>query len=133
MKTLILLGLENTHDSNILSLIFSGLANLARLGSWKTIQQTQLAMDLLDLQQEVPKDSQHAALSAIARLLAAPQHRQDLYEMLLTVHSTFRRNPTLDSDLKAQVASIYGHLGTIERNVSTPVLSVLIISPLSAE
>jgi hypothetical protein len=73
------------------------------------------------MSQEIPKDSQHAALNAIARLLAAPQHRQDLYEMLLAVHATFRRkSSTLDPDSKALVASIYGHLGTIERNVSCP-------------
>lgn len=119
VKHLILLGLESTHESHILSLIFQGLANLAKFGSWQSSQQTQLAIDLLDMSREIPKDSQHAALNAIARLLAAPQHRQDLYEMLLAVHATFRRKSTiLDPDSKALVAGIYGHLGTIERNVS---------------
>ena len=98
-------------------MIFQGLANLANFGSWHSSQQTQLAVDLLDMSQEIPKDSQHAALNAIARLLAAPQ--ADMYEMLLTVHSTFRRAGKLDPDSKALVAGIYGHLGTIERNVST--------------
>jgi hypothetical protein len=80
------------------------------------MQQTQLAIDLLDMSQEIPKDSQHAALNAIARLLAAPQHRMDGYELLTTVHSTFRKSSNLDPDSKALVAGIYGHLGTIERN-----------------
>lgn len=116
--------MEETHESHILSLIFQGLANLAKLGNWQKTQQSQLALDLLEMSQEIPKDSQHAALHAIARLLAAPQHRTDMYEMLLTVHARFRRGAKLDPDSKTLVACIYGHLGTIERNVSSHRMSV---------
>jgi hypothetical protein len=53
--------------------------------------------------------------------------------MLLNVHTTFRRTGKLDPDLKALIAGIYGHLGTVERNVSPPSsLHSLTPSPSSA-
>lgn len=116
IKDLILVGLERPQDSQTLSLIFQGLANLARFDAWGQSQQMQLAIDLLEMSQEIPRDSQHAALNAIARLLATPQG--DAYEMLGSVHTSFKRNSNLDPDLKALVSGIYGTLGTVERNVS---------------
>lgn len=118
VKELILVGLERPQEGQTLSLIFQGLANLARFDAWGKSQQTQLAIDLLEMSQEIPRDSQHAALNAIARLLATPQGDVDAYEMLGSVHSTFKRRQKLDPDLKALVSGIYGSLGTVERNVS---------------
>ena len=70
------------------------------------------------MSQEIPKDSQHAALHAIARLLSVPKDGLDVYNLLITVHATFGgRHAELEPDLKALVSGIYGHLGTVERNV----------------
>jgi hypothetical protein len=75
-------------------------------------------MDLLEMTQEIPRDSQHAALNAISRLLSVPQEGLDVYELLITVHATFGgKGGKLVADLKALVSGIYGHLGTVERNV----------------
>ena len=46
VKELILVGLERPQEGQTLSLIFQGLANLARFDSWAKSQQTQLAVDL---------------------------------------------------------------------------------------
>jgi hypothetical protein len=117
VKERILIGLDQPQEGHTLSLIFQGLANLAKFDTWQKAQQTQLAIDLLDMSQEIPRDSQHAALNAIARLLTVPQ-QDDAYDMLLNVHATFRKTGKLDPDLKSLIAGIYGHLGTVERNVS---------------
>jgi hypothetical protein len=119
VKELILSGLQRPNEGHTLSLIFQGLANLAKFGEWDTAQQSQLAMDLLEMSQEIPKDSQHAALNAISRLLSIPREGLDVYDLLIAVQTTFgNRSVKLDTDLKALVAGIYGHLGTVERNVS---------------
>lgn len=118
VKKLILSGLQHPEGTT-LALIFQGLANLAKFEGWGSAQQSQLAVDLLEMSQEIPKDSQHAALNAISRLLSVPTEGLDVYELLITVHATFGgRNANLDTDLKALVSGIYGHLGTVERNVS---------------
>ncbi len=120
IKELILAGLQRPNEGHTLSLIFQGLANLAKFESWGSAQQSELAIDLLEMSQEIPKDSQHAALNAIARLISVPQEGLDVYDLLITVHATFGgRNKKLDADLKALVSGIYGHLGTVERNVSS--------------
>jgi hypothetical protein len=119
VKELILSGLEKPKDGHLLSLIFQGLANLAKFEGWGSAQQSELANDLLEMSQEIPRDSQHAALNAISRLLAVPQEGLDVYNLLLAVHTAFGgRHTRLDADLKALVAGIYGHLGTVERDVS---------------
>jgi hypothetical protein len=119
VKDRILSGLQRPNEGHTLSLIFQGLANLAKFEGWGSVQQSELAMDLLAMTQEIPKDSQHAALNAISRLLSVPQEGLDVYELLISVHATFGGRVTkLDSDLKALVSGIYGHLGTVERNVS---------------
>jgi hypothetical protein len=123
VKQLILSGLHPTADSNAtLSLVFQGLANLAKFEGWGATQQSSLAMDLLEMTQEIPKDSQHAALNAISRLLSVPTEGLDVYDLLIRVHATFgggdRGGRKLDVDLKSLVSGIYGHLGTVERNVS---------------
>jgi hypothetical protein len=118
VKELILSGLQKTNEGHILSLIFQGLANLAKFEGWGSAQQSELAVDLLRMTQEIPKDSQFAALNAISRLLSVPQEGLDVYELLITVHATFGgRGAKLDPNLKALVSGIYGHLGTVERNV----------------
>ena len=123
MKELILSGLERPGEGHTLSLIFQGLANLAEFESWSSAQQSEIAVLLLEMSQEIPKDSQHAALNAIARLLSVPKEGLDVYDMLITVHATFGgRDTKLDADLKALVSGIYGHLGTVERNVCSPCL-----------
>jgi hypothetical protein len=120
VKELILSGLETPKDGHLLSLIFQGLANLAKFEGWGSAQQSELANDLLEMSQEIPRDSQHAALHAISRLLAVPQEGLDVYNLLLAVHTAFwGRHTRLDADLKALVAGIYGHLGTVERDVSS--------------
>lgn len=118
VKDLMLRGLERPQEGPTLSLILQGLANLSRFDTWGSAQQTQLALDLLEMSQEIPRDSQHAALNAISRLLAIPRS-DDAYDMLLNVHSTFKNSHNLDMDLKALISGIYGQLGTVERNVST--------------
>ena len=119
VKQLILSGLQRPNEGHTLSLIFQGLANLANVEGWASEQQFQLAVDLLELTQEIPKDSQYAALNAIARLLSVPKEGMDVYDLLITVHAIFGgRNTNMDPDLKALVSGIYGHLGTVERNVS---------------
>ncbi|EIW72381.1 hypothetical protein TREMEDRAFT_26582 [Tremella mesenterica DSM 1558] len=121
VKTLILSGLHRPHEGHVLSLTFQGLANLAKVEGWASDQQSNLAIELLELSQEIPKDSQHAALNAISRLLSVPQEGIDVYNLLVAVHATFGgRHAKLDSELKALAAGIYGHLGTVERN---PVIS----------
>lgn len=119
VKDLILSGLQRPNEGQTLSLIFQGLANLAKFEGWSAVQQSELAMDLLEMTSEVPKDSQHAALNAISRLLSVPTEGLDVYDLLISVHATFGgRGSKLDADLKALVSAIYGHLGTVERNVS---------------
>lgn len=123
VKQLILSGLNPSSDSNAtLSLVFQGLANLAKFEGWGATQQSNLAMDLLEMTQEIPKDSQHAALNAISRLLSVPTEGLDVYDLLIRVHATFgggdRSGKKMDVDLKSLVSGIYGHLGTVERNVS---------------
>ena len=121
VKTLILSGLQRPHEGgHVLSLTFQGLANLAKVEGWGSAQQSELAVDLLELSQEIPKDSQHAALNAISRLLSVPQEGLDVYQLLVAVHATFGagKQLKLDSEIKALAAGIYGHLGTVERNVS---------------
>ncbi|KAK4687661.1 hypothetical protein P7C73_g2454, partial [Tremellales sp. Uapishka_1] len=121
VKELILSGLQRPKEGHTLSLIFQGLANLAKFEGWGSVQQSELALDLLEMAQEIPKDSQHAALNAISRLLSVPQEGLDVYDILITVHATFGgRQLGLDEDSKALVSGIYGHLGTVERN---PVIS----------
>ncbi|CAD6575349.1 MAG: hypothetical protein TREMPRED_001360 [Tremellales sp. Tagirdzhanova-0007] len=121
VKELILSGLQRSSEGHTLSLIFQGLANLAQSEGWGSAQQSELAIDLLEMSQEIPKDSQHAALHAIARLLSVPKDGLDVYNLLITVHATFGgRHAELEPDLKALVSGIYGHLGTVERN---PVIS----------
>jgi len=123
IKELILSALNDPPtEANTLSLIFQGLANLAKFEGWGSAQQSSLVLGLLEMSQEIPKDSQHAALNAISRLLSVPQEGLDVYDILVTVHATFGgRSAKLDADLKALVSGIYGHLGTVERNVSIPV------------
>jgi hypothetical protein len=121
VKQLILSGLERPSDgASTLSLVFQGLANLAKLEDWGAAQQSALAMDLLDMTPELPKDSQHAALHAISRLLSTPSEDSDVYDLLTRVHAMFGgvAGRKLDGDLKSLVSQIYGHLGTVERNVS---------------
>ena len=117
VKELILSGLQRPNESHTLSLIFQGLANLARSDSWDRTQQSELAVDLLEMSQEIPKDAQHAALSAIGRILAVPSDGLDVYDLLIKVHATFGGSKTLEADLKALISGIYGHLGTVERDV----------------
>lgn len=91
---------------------------MAKFEGWGSAQQSDLASDLLEMSQEIPRDSQHAALNAISRLLAVPQEGLDVYNLLLSVHTAFGgRQMRLDADMKALVAGIYGHLGTVERDV----------------
>lgn len=119
IKELILSGLQQPNEGHTLSLIFQGLANLAKFEDWGSGHQNQLVLDLLDMAQEIPKDSQHASLKAISRLLSVPREGIDVYDLLISVHATFgSRSAVLDTDLKALVAEVYGHLGTVERNVS---------------
>ncbi len=120
VKELILSGLSSpVNEGNSLSLVFQGLANLAKFEGWGSAQQSSLVLGLLELSQEIPKDSQHAALNAISKLLSVPQEGLDVYDILIAVHATFGgRSSKLDNDLKALVSGIYGHLGTVERNVS---------------
>lgn len=49
-----------------------------------------------------------------------PKDGLDAYELLIKVHANVGggRGKGLDNDLKALVSGIYGHLGTVERNVS---------------
>lgn len=124
VKQLILSGLEHSQEGTAtLSLVFQGLANLAKFEGWGATQQSNLASDLLDMTQEIPKDSQHAALNAISRLLSIPTEGLEVYDLLIKVHATFGgRGVKLDPDLKALVSAIYGHLGTVERNVSLSAL-----------
>lgn len=119
VKELILSGLQRPTEGHTLSLIFQGLANLAKFEDWGSAQQSEIALDLIEMTQETPKESQLAALNAISRLLSVPQPGLDVYDLLITVHAIFSsRNTKLDTDLKALVSAIYGHLGTVERNVS---------------
>jgi hypothetical protein len=109
-----------TRESHTLSLIFQGLANLANVEGWGSAQQSELTIGLLEMTQEISKDSQYAALNAIARLLSVPREGLDVYDLLITVHATFGgRSIKLDADMKALVSGIYGHLGTVERNVGS--------------
>lgn len=119
IKELILSGLQQPNEGHTLSLIFQGLANLAKFEDWGSGHKNQLVLDLLEMSQEIPKDSQHASLKAISRLLSVPREGIDVYDLLVSVHATFgSKNVSLDMDLKALVAEVYGHLGTVERNVS---------------
>ena len=125
VKELILSGLQRSSEGHTLSLIFQGLANLAHSEGWGSAQQSEIAIDLLEMSQEIPKDSQRAALHAIARLLSVPKEGLDVYNLLITVHATLGGRPSeLEPDMKALVSGIYGHLGTVERNVRSPVLRV---------
>ena len=120
VKRLILSGLEHAQaETPTLSLVFQGLANLASFEGWSATQQANLASDLLDMISEIPKDSQHAALNAVSRLLSIPTEGLEVYDLLIKVHAMLGgRSTKLEPDLKALVSSIYGHLGTVERNVS---------------
>jgi hypothetical protein len=138
----------------LISLVFQGLANLAKFkpdspastssnrpghnhnhnsgnasGSgieWDAAKQLSLPRDLLEMAQDIPKDAQLAALNAISSLLAVPQEGVDVYNLLRKVHETFGRGIwRLDLDFKAPVAAIYGHLGTVERNVSVVVVRLV--------
>ncbi|OCF37694.1 hypothetical protein I316_00821 [Kwoniella heveanensis BCC8398] len=122
VKELIMAGLRRPSEAHTLSLIFQGLSNLAKFEGYTSIQQAQLAQDLLEMTQEIPKDCQHAALTAISSLLSVPKDGLDVYELLIRVHAIFGggRGGALDGDMKALVDGIYGHLGTVERN---PVIS----------
>ncbi|WVQ82472.1 hypothetical protein IAT38_004601 [Cryptococcus sp. DSM 104549] len=122
VKELIMTGLRRPSESHTLSLIFQGLSNLARFEGYSSAQQSQLAQDLLEMTQEIPKECQHAALNAISSLLSVPKEGLDVYELLIKVHAVFGggRGGGLDGDLKALVSGIFGHLGTVERN---PVIS----------
>ncbi|ODN92024.1 hypothetical protein L198_05696 [Cryptococcus wingfieldii CBS 7118] len=122
VKELIMTGLHRPCEPPTLSLIFQGLSNLAHFESYTSAQQSQLAQELLEKTQEIPKECQHAALNAISSLLSVPKEGLDVYELLIKVHARFGggRGKTLDNDLKALVSGIYGHLGTVERN---PVIS----------
>ena len=76
-------------------------------------------MSLFEMIQEIPKDSQHAALNAISKLLSVPTEGLDSYDLLVNVQANFGgRMSKMDMDLKALISGIYGHLGTVERNVS---------------
>ncbi|WRT64368.1 uncharacterized protein IL334_001300 [Kwoniella shivajii] len=119
VKELIMTGLQRPSEAHTLSLIFQGLSNLAKFEGYSSIQQAQLVSDLLEMTQEIPKDCQHAALSAISSLLSLPKEGLDVYDLLIRVHAIFGGNGRgngLDGDLKALVSGIYGHLGTVERN-----------------
>ncbi len=95
------------------------MANLARFEGWSAAQQANLASDLLDMISEIPKDSQHAALNAVSRLLSIPTEGLEVYDLLIKVHAMLGgRSAKLEPDIKALVSSIYGYLGTVERNVS---------------
>ncbi|WVF70243.1 hypothetical protein IAT40_005032 [Kwoniella sp. CBS 6097] len=122
VKELIMAGLRRPSEAHTLSLIFQGLSNLAKFEGYTSIQQAQLAQDLLEMTQEIPKDCQHAALTAISSLLSVPKDGLDVYELLIRVHAIFGggRGGALNGDMKALVDGIYGHLGTVERN---PVIS----------
>lgn len=91
-----------------------------------------LAMDLLEMSQDIPTDSKHAALNAISRLLSVPQKGVDVYEMLVNVHANFAFGDQPDRDLKAMIAGIYGSLGTIERNVIFYVEDMFVNTELSS-
>ncbi|KAL7419250.1 hypothetical protein Q5752_006087 [Cryptotrichosporon argae] len=119
VKDLILAGLRAPAPASSpasLPLIFQGLANLARFEGWPPAQQARLALDVLELARDLPRDAQHAALGAVARLSAGPQSSADAYDLLLNLHSMFGGNVRLDPELKALVSAVYGHLGTVERN-----------------
>jgi hypothetical protein len=118
VKELIISGLQRRGEGHTLSLVFQGVANLAKFENWDGAQQSRLALDLLEMSQEIPKDSQHAALNAIQKLLSVPKAGVDVYDLLVAVHATFGNRGKLDSDLKALVSGIYGQLGTVERHVS---------------
>nr|ODN96689.1 hypothetical protein L204_03398 [Cryptococcus depauperatus CBS 7855] len=125
VRELIMKGLHRPSEiseSHTLSLIFQGLSNLARFEGYSSIQQSQLAQELLEKTPEIPKECQHAALNAISSLLSVPKEGLDVYELLVKVYAVFGggRGKSLDNDLKALVSGIYGHLGTVERN---PVIS----------
>ncbi|WVQ77110.1 hypothetical protein IAR50_006793 [Cryptococcus sp. DSM 104548] len=122
VKELIMAGLHRPCEPPTLSLIFQGLSNLARFETYTSAQQAQLAQELLEKTQEIPRECQHAALNAISSLLSVPKEGLDVYELLIKVHARFGggRGKSLDNDLKALVSGIYGHLGTVERN---PVIS----------
>nr|XP_018267383.1 uncharacterized protein I303_01369 [Kwoniella dejecticola CBS 10117]OBR89541.1 hypothetical protein I303_01369 [Kwoniella dejecticola CBS 10117] len=125
VKELILTGLRRPSEANTLSLIFQGLSNLSKFEGYNIAQQHKLTFDLLEMTTEIPKDCQHASLNAISNLLSVPKDGLDVFELLIKVHSIFgnkhsSQGMNLDSDLKALVSSIYGHLGTVERN---PVIS----------
>ncbi|WVR06060.1 hypothetical protein IAU60_003088 [Kwoniella sp. DSM 27419] len=122
VKKLIMSGLHRPTEPHTLSLIFQGVSNLAKFEGYTSTQQTELVQELLDMVQEIPKDCQHAALSAISSLLRVPQEGLDVYELLIKVHAIFGegRGVALNNDLKALVDGVYGHLGTVERN---PVIS----------
>ena len=90
-------------------------------------------MDLLSMAQEIPKDSQHAALNAVSRLLTVPP-QCDVQGMLVAIHAGFGgRSRKLDGDLKALVAGIYGHLGTVERDVSNDSDSMTYADPAAGD
>ncbi|WVQ61961.1 uncharacterized protein L199_000094 [Kwoniella botswanensis] len=126
VKELIMTGLRRPSEANILSLIFQGLSNLSKFESYSSDQQAQLTYDLLEMTLEIPKDCQHASLNAISNLLSIPKDGLDVFELLIKVHAIFGNSKNsqstsgiglgLDDDLKALVSSIYGHLGTVERN-----------------
>nr|XP_018999660.1 uncharacterized protein I203_07857 [Kwoniella mangroviensis CBS 8507]OCF63121.1 hypothetical protein I203_07857 [Kwoniella mangroviensis CBS 8507] len=123
VKELIMTGLRRPSEANTLSLIFQGLSNLSKFESYSSTQQAQLTYDLLEMTLEIPKDCQHASLNAISNLLSIPKDGLDVFELLIKVHAIFGNSKNslglalgLDDDLKALVSSIYGHLGTVERN-----------------
>ncbi|WWC66185.1 uncharacterized protein I206_100086 [Kwoniella pini CBS 10737] len=142
VKELILKGLRKPSEANTLSLIFQGLSNLSKFEGFNFEQQEKLIFNLLEMLNEIPKECKYANLNAISNLLYLPKDGLDVFEILLKVHNIFENknlisttnyNNTnnngnnnnsnginLDSDLKALVSSIYGHLGTVERN---PVIS----------
>lgn len=122
VKELIMAGLRRQpcEEPHVLSLVFQGLSNLARFEDYSSAQQSHLVHDLLEMTHEIPKECQHAALNAISSLLSVPKDGLDVYELLIKVHANVGggRGKGLDNDLKALVSGIYGHLGTVERNVS---------------
>lgn len=122
VKELIMAGLrrQRCEEPHVLSLVFQGLSNLARFEDYSSVQQSHLVQDLLEMTHEIPKECQHAALNAISSLLSVPKDGLDVYELLIKVHANVGggRGKGLDNDLKALVSGIYGHLGTVERNVS---------------
>jgi hypothetical protein len=125
VRNLIEYGLGHYQsDPSILSLVFQGLANLARVEGWSAEKQAELASKLLDMIPDIEKDSQHAALNAILRLVSVPDKSFDVYDLLIKVHATLGgRSMNLEPEFKALASAIYGFLGTVERHVSFSIVT----------